>query len=580
MPNKQKLQEELIELRSRVAEAEETLRAIRQGEVDALVVSGPEGEQIFTLKGADHSYRILVETINEGAATLGADGKIFYANRRLAEMLKTPLEKLIASDISHYVESGDRSLFEALFSKGKQGASQGELRLQTATGGSIPVYLSLSSMQLDSLADMVCLAVTDLTEQKRQEEILAEGRLSRAILDQAEHVIVVCDARGIITRASRAAHELYDGNPLLQRFEEAFPITIITTEMDSGLPVAEVFSLAPLQRGEIFRGEEATFKCRSGKVFHVLFDAGPLYGDNGGLQGYIVSLTDITARRHQELERQRLLADQQALTEELKATNEELKTQTEELAVQKEELEQLTDHLQSQQKLLEMANEELESFSYSVSHDLKAPIRAIQGFSRMLLKEHTDRLDAEGRRLLQVVVDNTRLMERLTDDLLQLSRLGRQPVRKTVANLASITSQVFEKLRASDPKRKFQLKIGALPPCLCDNSLLYQVMENLLSNAIKFTKSRKTAIIEVAGSTGGNENVYYVKDNGAGFDETYANKLFRPFQRLHRQEDYEGTGVGLAIVKSIVQKHGGRVWAESKVNKGATFYFAIPKNGT
>ncbi|RJR35588.1 MAG: PAS domain-containing sensor histidine kinase [Deltaproteobacteria bacterium] len=580
MQTKQELLAENTELRARLEEAEDTLRAIRQGEVDALVVSGPQGDQVYTLKGADHPYRILVETINEGTATvLAPDGTIVYANRILAEMLKIPLERFIGSSFHYYVPQPERDWFEALLSKGKKGASKGEIRLQATDSATVPVYLSINSMQLENVPDAVCLAVTDLTEQKRQEEILAEGRLSRAILEQAEHVIVVCDADGLITQTSRAALELYDGNPLLQRFEEAFPLSIVTNGSDSNLPFAQAFSLAALQRGEIFRGVEATFKCKAGRMFHVLLDAGPLYGDNSVLRGYIVSLTDITARKQQEVERQRMFTEQQALTEELQVTNEELQSQAEELTVQKEELEKLNHYLSSQQRLLEAANEELESFSYSVSHDLKAPIRAVQGFSRMLLEEHSAQLDQESLRLLNVVVDNTKLMEKLTDDLLELSRLGRQPVRKSIINLALVTSQVFEKLRAQEPKRDLQLNIGDLPPCRCDTSLFYQVMENLLSNSIKFTKFKKTGIIEVNGRTEGREDIYSVKDNGAGFDEAYADKLFRPFQRLHLQRDYEGTGVGLAIVKRIVQKHGGRVWAEGKINEGATFYFALPKNG-
>jgi hypothetical protein len=227
---------------------------------------------------------------------------------------------------------------------------------------------------------------------------------------------------------------------------------------------------------------------------------------------------------------------------------------------------------------LEFANQELEAFSYSVSHDLKAPVRAIQGFSRMLMAEHADKLDAEALRLLQVITTNTKLMHHLIDDLLALSRLGRLQIRKSVINLTVITNKVFEKLQSQAPERDLQLTLGDLPPGLGDQSLLYQVMENLLANAIKFTTSRKTAVIEVGGRTEGKENIYYVKDNGAGFDERYVDNLFRPFQRLHGGEEYEGTGVGLAIVQRIIQRHGGQVWAQGTVGEGATFYFALPKN--
>jgi two-component system sensor kinase len=249
-----------------------------------------------------------------------------------------------------------------------------------------------------------------------------------------------------------------------------------------------------------------------------------------------------------------------------------------------EEIRRLNEELEARVKArtaeLEFANREMEAFSYSVSHDLKAPIRAIQGFSRMLVGEHAAKLDAEGLRLLQVVCDNTTLMHHLIDDLLALSRLGRLQIRKSVINLTAMVRQIFDQLRTQTPERDLRLTVGDLPPALGDQSLLNQVMMNLLGNAVKFTKSRETAVIEVGGRTEGKEDIYYVKDNGVGFDERYADKLFGVFQRLHDGEEFEGTGVGLSIVKRIVQRHGGRVWAEGKVGEGATFYFALPKNET
>ncbi len=307
-------------------------------------------------------------------------------------------------------------------------------------------------------------------------------------------------------------------------------------------------------------------------------------GGDGNHVLILLAIEDVTERKRQGVERQRLLAEQEVLAEQLATNNEELQVQAEELIVQaeeltfqKEELERLNSDLRSKQQLLEAANGDLESFSYSVSHDLKAPVRAIEGFCRMLMGEHADKLDAEALRLLQVIHTNTKLMQHLIDDLLALSRLGRLQVRKSVVNLAAMTNKVFERLRVQEPERDLRLTVGDLPLGWGDQSLLYQVMQNLLANAVKFTKFKKNAIIEVGGRTEGKENIYYVKDNGAGFDERYADNLFRPFQRLHRQEEYEGTGVGLAIVQRIIQRHGGRVWAEGKVGEGATSYFALPK---
>ena len=239
-----------------------------------------------------------------------------------------------------------------------------------------------------------------------------------------------------------------------------------------------------------------------------------------------------------------------------------------------EELEQRVKERTAQ---LEFANRELEAFTYSVSHDLKAPIRAIQGFSRMLASEHASRLDEEGLRLLDVIVDNTRTMGNLINDLLALSRLERQQLSKSVVDMEAISKQAFLQLWAEAPGRDLQLIVADPPPAFGDPKLLTQVMLNLLDNAIKYTKSRKSAVIEVGGQVADQETVYYVKDSGVGFDERYAGNLFGVFQRLHGREEYEGSGVGLAIVQRLVLRHGGRVWAEGKVNQGATFFFALPK---
>jgi signal transduction histidine kinase len=226
---------------------------------------------------------------------------------------------------------------------------------------------------------------------------------------------------------------------------------------------------------------------------------------------------------------------------------------------------------------LELVNQELESFSYSVSHDLKGPIRAIQGFSRMLVGEHAARLDEEGHRLLNVIASNSQIMSNLIDDLLALSRLGRHEIKKVGVNLATMARQVFERLKSQEPERNLQFFLKDLPSAHGDPSLFYHVMLNLLGNAIKYTKPRKATVIEVEGKNGENETIYCVKDNGIGFDDRYADKIFGVFQRLHGDSQYEGSGVGLAIVKCIIQRHGGRVWGEGKVDGGAVFCFALPK---
>ena len=227
---------------------------------------------------------------------------------------------------------------------------------------------------------------------------------------------------------------------------------------------------------------------------------------------------------------------------------------------------------------LSRSNEELEAFSYSVSHDLRAPLRAMDGFSRILMEEHAPELSAEPQRYLHLVRDNALQMGQLIDDLLNFSRLGRQSLTKQPVETTSLVHQVLEQFHDEIEERRVEISVGELPVCQADRALLRQVFVNLLGNAIKYTRNRDPAVIEVgcqSDGAGPGEHVYFVKDNGVGFDMKYADKLFGVFQRLHRQEEYEGTGVGLALVQRIVHRHGGRVWAEAEMDKGATFYVAM-----
>src|SRR3984885_3359395 len=221
---------------------------------------------------------------------------------------------------------------------------------------------------------------------------------------------------------------------------------------------------------------------------------------------------------------------------------------------------------------LETSNKELEAFAYTISHDLRAPLRAINGFSGILLEEHASQLPGEAQRYLNVVSQQTKHMGQLIDSLLAFSRLNRLALRKESVAPSDLVRQAWESLRIERGARQALLKIGDLPPCKGDPMLLKQVFVNLLSNALKYTRMRAIARIEVGTTDTG---VYYVRDNGVGFDMRYRNKLFGVFQRLHPAEDYEGNGVGLAIVQRIVQRHGGRVWADAVLNQGATFYITL-----
>lgn len=237
--------------------------------------------------------------------------------------------------------------------------------------------------------------------------------------------------------------------------------------------------------------------------------------------------------------------------------------------------EQLEDRVRQRTAQLESANKELEAFTYSVSHDLRAPLRHISGFSKILVEEFAGNLPSEAQHHLQRIQEGTRRMGQLVDDLLNLGRVGRKEFSRKVAGLRFIVDEVIDSLKPEIGDRHVEWKIGDLPYLECDTALVRQVFQNLLSNALKFTRPRSQAVIEIGQEQRGGQSVVYVRDNGVGFSMKYADKLFGVFQRLHRAEDFEGTGVGLATVQRIIQKHGGRIWAEAELDKGAAFYFTL-----
>jgi len=240
----------------------------------------------------------------------------------------------------------------------------------------------------------------------------------------------------------------------------------------------------------------------------------------------------------------------------------------------------LETRVQQRTRQLEAANRELEAFSYSVSHDLRAPLRAIDGYARMLVEDHATQFDPEGRRRLQVVQFEARRMGVLIDDLLRFSRVGRQRLSMQSVDMTTMVRGVMDELRAAEPARTVEFMMGELPQGLADPSVIRQVWLNLLGNALKFTGTRSVAHIEVGGRTENGAAMYFVRDNGVGFDMKYADKLFGVFQRLHAAADFEGTGVGLALSQRIVIGHGGRLWADGVVDRGATFSFSLPVDAT
>lgn len=409
--NERQLRAELKRVQARMAELEATVKAIRSGDVDGIVVDGPQGSHIFTLQSPEEPYRILAERMNEGAATLTAAGTILFCNQRLAEMVGCPAEQLLGSPMISMLRHEEREDFPELLGSALKNDLRASGSLLRRDGSLLPVQLSLSPLPLEESGQGVCLVATDLTDQKRA--------------------------------------------------------------------------------------------------------------------------WDEVHRLNAELE-------------------EQVNRRTEEL---------------------QAANQDLEAFTYAVAHDLRAPLRHIHGFSDLLQNDATSTLSDEGRHYVDCIVKGSSRMGDLLEDLLNLSRFGRQAVNRRMFALNELVQEVITDLAAETANRRIDWKIGKLPPVYCDPALMKIVFANLLSNAVKFTRPRAAATIEVGQTRVKGEAVLFVRDNGAGFDMKYAGKLFGVFQRMHKEKDFEGTGIGLATVLRILQKHGGRIWAEAEPDKGAIFYF-------
>jgi PAS domain S-box-containing protein len=507
------------------------------------------------LEGSRARYFDLYDLAPVGYFTLSERGLILEANLTAAKLLGVARGPLIKQPLSRFILPEDQDIhyrhFKPLLETGTP--QSWELRLLRKNTAPFWARLEATTSQ-DADAASVCRAVvSDITERKRAEDVLrkSEEKYRQLFESMSEGFLLVEAVLG--ESGKPVSYRYLDANPALENLTRLKRQEIIGKDVREVLPRIEphwidTFGQVALT-GVPMRIEAL---CKDLNGWYEVY----AYSRERGKAAVIY--TNVTERR--------------VVREALRASEERRTAQ------------------------LEASNEELDAFSYSVSHDLRAPLRAVDGFSRILLEKYRPQLPAEAQKYLDLARQSALHMGELIDGLLALSHLGRQELKRKPVAVAEIVRRSMDDLRADCEGRAVEFVIGALPACEADRLLLRQVFANLLSNALKYTRKREKARIEVGALKFGQVSrqgesdkagrvlppmpdpecwVYYVRDNGAGFDMRHANKLFGVFQRLHSVKDFAGTGVGLATVQRIIHKHGGQVWAEAAVDKGATFYFTI-----
>jgi PAS domain S-box-containing protein len=539
---------EIENLRYRLTESLEALEAIRRGGADAVVVYGDEGEKVYILEGADQSYRVMVETINEGAASLSETGVLLWANACLAEMLRLPLASLLGNELCEWIAADDRGRYKAALELGGLQKLHLELELVAQDETRIPVLLSISPVATRE-QNAIAVIITDMTEHKRNIEIAAAERLAAAVIDQAGEGILVCDNQGMVIRASQSAVRLTGKNPLYYPFDTMFPLWFA-----GGAPgvTGQPFSVKSVLAGKTFQGAEATLVCqpdKNGKISasDVLINARPLVIPGETQLGCVIVLTDVTERKHAEAAIRRYTTQ------------------------------------------LERSNKDLEDFAFIASHDLQEPLRKIQAFGQILTEKPSLGLSTEGQDYIRRMQDAALRMGKMIEDLLTYSRVTRKTQTYAPVDLNRMMQTVVSDLDGRIQNSAAELEIGNLPTIEADAVQMNQLLQNLLGNAIKFHKPGQPPVVRVYATIAPAESAsgellrsaseqltLVVEDEGVGFDMQFVDRIFQPFQRLHGRSAYEGSGIGLSVCYRIVERHHGTIKAEGEVGKGARFTVTLP----
>lgn len=523
---------EIEELRARLEESEETLRAIRNGEVDAIVASGPHGEQIFTLKGADHPYRVMVEQMSEAAVTLGSDGVILFCNSNLSDLVKYSMEHLLGRAFQDLVLPDDQALFDRLLRQASRGKAKGEVLLMAASGKTVPVRLSLSALHLDD-TPVVSMLVTDLSGQKEAEALREREELFRTLAENSPD---------LIARYDKHLRYIYV-NPSLQRYF-AFPSSecIGKTNEELGLPegLTETWNTAFRQAADTRRAVTSESMIRfqgEAYLFHTLVV--PEISD-GEVISFISLSRDISDRRR------------------------------------------LEEGLRQAKQAADEANRAKSEFLANMSHEIRTPMNGIIGMTQLALMED---ISPRAREYLQFVRHSGKALLEIINDILDLSKIesGKATLERKPFRLRESLESTLRSLQVSarDKGLEFYHSIDLdLPdPLLGDQGRLRQVLTNLIGNAIKFT-AKGAVRVSVAkdqepARPGTVRLLFRVRDDGIGIPRHRLEEIFEAFSQigLSSHIKYGGTGLGLSISKNLVEMMGGRIWVNSEIGKGSTFSF-------
>ena len=536
----EQLRQHMQDLATRLEDAESTIRAIRQDEIDALVVSSRDGPRVYTLRSADHPYRMLVQEMQDGALTLTPTGLILYANPACARMMRTPLEHIVGTAVQRFVVPHDLQTFTALFERGARGNSRGEVRLQAADGTLVPVLLACQSLRVDDVQS-VCLAITNLTEHKRQEEILASEALTHAILEQVAEVLVVVDKTGRIIRASQAAHQLAGRNVLAQDFAAVFPLQFDVTRAPApsvaGNGARPASPIHAAWWSEVRQGLEATFVRPDGQIFQLLLSLGPLLNATGDVAGGIITLTDITACKQAEH------------------------------GLQQAHLERDIGHAQHFALLGRLAA--------SLAHEIRTPLAAIFLYVDLLKAEVQQPTPESPAQIAQAFSEISTQLVRLDDlvqDYLSLVRVNHMQLQPE--DLGAYVQSWGTELQVQAAIHDITLQLGgvkSLGQVIFHASTLRRAVLNLLQNALDATPNGGT--VSLAGHSTATQVQLQVRDTGSGIT---AERLGHIFEPLYTTKP-EGTGLGLYVVQEIVTAHGGQITVQSMEGQGTTFRITLPR---